>query len=126
MVQTRLSVLSGSMNQFIYTILFLLTAQVLVWLQLNGQFVWSWFKDNSTLVSFIFAWPISWLFINYQKQAYIIFDQSLWSIRLFGYGIGMVIFLLMTWQLTGELLNLKNAICLGLSMVIILIQVFMK
>jgi len=114
------------MMQALSTITLLLAAQVLVWLQLNGQFVWSWFRDNSTLVSFIFAWPISWLFINYQKHAYLLFDQSLWSVRLFGYGIGMVIFLLMTWRLTGELLSLKNAICLGLSMAIILIQAFMK
>ena len=114
------------MMQALSTITLLLAAQVLVWLQLNGQFVWSWFRDNSTLVSFIFAWPISWLFINYQKHAYLLFDQSLWSVRLFGYGIGMVIFLLMTWRLTGELLSLKNAICLGLSLAIILIQAFMK
>jgi len=114
------------MMQALSTITLLLAAHVLVWLQLNGQFVWSWFRDNSTLVSFIFAWPISWLFINYQKHAYLLFDQSLWSVRLFGYGIGMVIFLLMTWRLTGELLSLKNAICLGLSMAIILIQAFMK
>jgi len=114
------------MSQFIYTISFLLTAQVLVWLQLNGQFVWSWFRENTGMVSFIFAWPISWLFINYQKHAYVLFDQSLWSVRLFGYGIGMIIFLLMTWRLTGELLSLKNAICLCLSLAIILIQAFMK
>jgi len=56
----------------------------------------------------------------------VLFDQSLWSVRLFGYGIGMMIFLLMTWRLTGELLSLKNAICLGLSLAIILIQAFMK
>lgn len=104
----------------------LLAAQVLVWVQLNGQFVWSWFRDNSTLVSIIFAWPISWLFINYQKHAYVMFDQSLWSIRLFGYGIGMIIFFLMTWKLTGEVLNLKNGLCLALSLAIVLIQAFMK
>jgi hypothetical protein len=114
------------MMQALSTIALLLAAQVLVWLQLNGQFIWSWFRDNSTLVSFIFAWPISWLFISYQKHAYVMFDQSLWSIRLFGYGIGMVIFMLMTWRLTGEVLNLKNAICLVLSLAIVVIQAFMK
>jgi len=108
------------------TILLLLVAQILVWIQLNGQFVWGIFKDNATLVSFIFAWPISWLFVNYQKHAYLIFDESLWSIRLFGYGIGMVIFFLMTWKFTGEMLNLKNALCLLLSLVIVLIQAFVK
>jgi len=114
------------MSANFYTWTYLLMAQILVWLQLNGQFVWPWFSRNTTLVSLIFAWPISWLFVHYQKYAYVTFDQSLWSIRLFGYGIGMIVFLIMTGLLKGEVISTKNAICLLLSIAIILIQIMIK
>lgn len=105
---------------------YLLLAQVLVWLQLNGQFVWPWFRNNTGWVSLIFAWPISWLFVHYQKYAYVAFNQSIWSARLFGYGVGMIIFLIMTGWLKGEIISVKNAICFALSLGIILIQVSVK
>jgi len=114
------------MSNVIYAILSLLAAQFLVWFQLNGQFVWDEFKNNQTLVAVLFAFPISWLFINYQKYAYIIFDNSLWSLRLFGFGVGMIIFLLLTWFIVGETLNLKNGLCLLLSLGIVLVQAFVK
>jgi hypothetical protein len=114
------------MNSFGYTWIFLLLAQVLVWLQLNGQFVWPWFKNNTTLTAVLFAIPISLLFTHYQKHAYVVFDQSLWSIRLFGFGFGMIIFFIMTLIFREESLNLKNALCIGLSAGIVLIQVFVK
>ena len=114
------------MSSSFYTWTFLIVAQVLVWLQLNGQFIWPWFRSNPNLVSLIFAWPVSWLFVYYQKYAYETFDQSIWSARLFGYGIGMIIFLIMTGWLKGEVISIKNAICLALSMAIILVQIIMK
>ena len=114
------------MTNIIYALLSLVGAQILVWFQLNGQFVWDKFRDHHTIVVIAFAFPVSWLFINYQRYAYVIFDQSLWSMRLVGYGVGMVIFLILTWYLTGETLNLKNGLCLLLSFGIILIQAFIK
>jgi len=114
------------MNSFGYTWLLLLLAQVLVWVQLNGQFVWPWFKSNTTLTAVLFAIPISLLFTYYQKYAYVTFDQSLWSIRLFGFGIGMIVFFVMTLIFREETLNLKNGLCLGLSAAIVFVQVFVK
>ncbi len=114
------------MSNLIYAILFLIAAQIFVWFQLNGQFVWDGFKNNHTLIAFLFAFPVSWLFITYQKYAYLVFDKSLWSVRMFGFGGGMIVFLLLTWLLTGETINFKNAICLVLAFGIILVQSFVK
>jgi hypothetical protein len=114
------------MSSLGYTWLFLLLAQVLVWIQLNGQFVWPWFRNNITLTAILFAVPISLLFIHYQKHAYVAFGESLWSIRLFGFSIGMIVFFLMTFIFREETPNLKNIVCLALSAGIVLIQVFAK
>jgi len=54
------------------------------------------------------------------------FDGEIWPSRLLGYGIGVIIFTLMSWQLFGEQLSTKTLVCLGLSVLIILIQILWK
>ena len=40
-----------------------LLVQILTWFQLNGQFIWPWFKNN-VLILCLFGLPISWLYIE--------------------------------------------------------------
>ena len=107
-------------------VLFLFFAHIVTWLQLNGQFKWDLFKNNETWVVLLFAVPVAWLFINYQKFAYLAFDGSLWSLRLMGFSIGIIIFFCMTWLMMGELPSVKNLICLILACLIIVIQTLLK
>ena len=113
-------------NYFGTAALFLFFAHIITWIQLNGQFKWEWFKENENLVVLIFAVPIAWLFINYQKYAYLAFDESLWSLRLMGFSGGIIVFFIMTWLLMGELPSVKNLVCLILACCIIGIQTLLK
>ena len=115
-----------SMSSIYIAVLSLILANVLVWFQLNGQFKWEWFKNNELLIATIFALPISWLYIQYQKNAFIIFKESLWSIRLIGFSIGLIVFSIMTWAFSKEVLTMKHLICIGLAFLIIGIQTLVK
>lgn len=115
-----------SMSSIYIAVLSVILANVLVWFQLNGQFKWEWFKNNELLIATIFALPISWLYIQYQKNAFIVFKESLWSIRLIGFSIGLIVFSIMTWVFSKEVLTMKHLICIGLAFLIIGIQTFVK
>jgi len=115
-----------SMSSIYIAMLSVILANVLVWFQLNGQFKWEWFKNNELLIATIFALPISWLYIQYQKNAFIIFKESLWSIRLIGFSIGLIVFSIMTWAFSKEVLTMKHLICIGLAFLIIGIQTLVK
>jgi hypothetical protein len=115
-----------SMSSIYIAVLSIILANILVWFQLNGQFKWEWFKNNELLIATIFALPISWLYIQYQKNAFIIFKESLWSIRLIGFSIGLIVFSIMTWAFSKEVITMKHLICIGLAFMIIGIQTFVK
>jgi hypothetical protein len=115
-----------SMSSTYIAVLSIILANILVWFQLNGQFKWDWFKNNELLIATIFSLPISWLYIQYQKNAFIVFKESLWSIRLVGFSIGLVVFSIMTWAFSKEVLAMKHLICIGLAFLIIGIQTFVK
>ena len=70
--------------------------------------------------------PSGWLFLKSVQHFVVAFDGEIWPSRLLGYGIGVIIFTLMSWQLFGEQLSPKTLVCLGLSVLIILIQVLWK
>ena len=114
------------MNNFWTATVFLIVAHIVTWVQLNGQFKWEWFKEHENWVVLIFAVPVAWLFINYQKLGYLAFDGSLWSLRLVGFSIGIIVFFFMTWCISYELPSVKNFICLSLAILIIGIQTFLK
>jgi len=115
-----------SMSSIYIAVLSVILANVLVWFQLNGQFKWEWFKNNELLIATIFALPISWLYIQYQKNAFVVFKESLWSIRLIGFSIGLIVFSIMTWAFSKEVLTMKHLICIGLAFLIIGIQTLVK
>lgn len=100
--------------------------QILVWIQLNGQFNWEFGKENRIIIAVVAAVPISLLFMYGTKYLYDALGGSLWSIRLTGLGIGTVLFFLMTWLIGSELPDVKNSICLILALFVILIQMFWK
>jgi multidrug transporter EmrE-like cation transporter len=54
------------------------------------------------------------------------FGGQIWPSRLVGFGVGVIVFTLMSHFLFKEQLDLKNGICLGLGLTIILVQLFVK
>lgn len=106
------------------TLLFLL-GQVLVWYQINGQFLSEWIKNHPLTMS-LMGVPISYVYIVATRDLVVAFDGELWPQRLIGFSMGMIAFAFLTWFHLNEALTAKTAVTLGLAFAIVLIQVFWK
>ncbi len=107
-------------------ILFFLVGNIFAWFQFNSQFVWDWWRDKALLSNFIFAIPMGLCFWHAVRH---IVDATglLWSSKLIGFGVGNVVFGVLTYALLREsVFAPKTLICLFLACVIIAIQIFWK
>ena len=99
--------------------------QIITWFQLNGQFVWPWFKNNVFLLC-LFGIPISWLYIEATRLGFIAFDGLIWPGRLLGFAMGMLTFAVCANVFLGEGLTPKTIVSLILATALTCIQVFWK
>ena len=99
-------------------------AQIVTWFQLNLQFINPKFKDNYWLL--LSGIPITWLFMKATSLGVQAFGGEMWPQRLISFATGILIFTAMTHFIIGENLTIKNAVCLGLAVLIVLIQVLLK
>ena len=102
-----------------------LLVQLVTWFQLNGQFVWPWFKNNVFLLCLL-GIPISWGYIEATRLGFIAFDGMLWPGRLLGFGMGMLSFAVLAYIFLGEGLTWKTITSLVLATALVFIQVFWK
>ena len=104
------------------SLLLIIIANIGTWFQFQGHF-WS---DKSFFKSLVFVMLaggiLSPLFWYATKFSYEHFGQF-WNIRLMGFGVGTIVFGIITWGLMNEAPTLKTIICLMLAMCIVLIQV---
>lgn len=105
--------------------IFGLLAQILTFFQLQGQMKIEWFKNNTFLVACM-GIPISLLFMYSVKNFVMAYDGQIWPSRLIGFGIGVIVFTIMSHYMFREPLTPKTLTCLSLGVVIILIQIFWK
>jgi multidrug transporter EmrE-like cation transporter len=70
--------------------------------------------------------PISFMFMQSVKHFVLAFGGEIWPSRLIGFGIGVIIFTIMSELLFKEPFTLKTGICLFLGTLIILVQLFWK
>ena len=70
--------------------------------------------------------PIAWLYIKSVEYFVESFNGEIWPSRLIGFGIGIIVFGLMSFFLFNEAINLKTFICLILACGILGIQIFWK
>ena len=92
---------------------------ILAFFHMNGQFKWEWMKDMWWVL--VGGIPISFLFYYSTRLSYEHFGYF-WNIRLIGFGMGTMIFGLLTWFILNEPPNTRVIISLVLSAIIILIQ----
>ena len=102
-----------------------LVAQVLTFMQLQGSIKYGWYEKYPMII-ILASIPSGWLFLKSVQHFVTAFGGEIWPSRLIGYGIGVVIFTLMSYYLFKEPLNAKTLVCLGLSVAIILIQILWK
>ena len=109
----------------IYGILWGITAQVLTFFQLQGQLKYEVLKNNVWFLV-IMGMPISFLFMQSVKNFVLAYDGQIWPSRLLGFGLGVIIFSIMSILLFKEPFTAKTGTCLFLGLCIILIQLFWK
>jgi|TARA_R110000851_G_scaffold332415_2_gene508616 hypothetical protein len=107
-------------------IILFVIANVLAWFQFNSQFVWGWFEDRPIITCAVFAFPMSIVFW-YAINSIMLETGQLWTTKLVGFGVGNIVFGILTWLMLGEsLATAKAIICLSLASMIIGIQIFWK
>ena len=106
------------------TLLFLL-GQVLVWYQINGQFLTDWIKERPLTMSLL-GIPISYVYIYATKDLVSAFNGDLWPQRLIGFSMGMIAFPFLTWIHFQQAITLKTAVTLALATAIVVIQIIWK
>ena len=113
------------MKNLVFGISLFFTAQLLVWFQTNGQFIWPFFKKNPVLIA-IGGSVAGYLFIIGTKYIAEYYGGLVWPGRFIGFSAGIVSFTFLTWYFLGEGINLKTAVSLLLAICLILIQLFWK
>ena len=109
-----------------FGILMFAFANVLAWFQLNSQFVFPGLKDKPVLINMVMAFPVGMCF--WYAVKFVVDDTGqLWTSKMIGFGIGNIVFGLLTWLMLKEsAFTLKTMTCLGLGLIIVLIQVYWK
>ena len=110
------------MNKLLCAIALIVIANIGTWFQFQGHY-WS---DKLIFKSTWFICGVgallAMLFWYATKFSYEHFGQY-WNIRLMGFGVGTIVFGIMTWLLTNEIPTIKTFVCLLLAAAIILIQI---
>lgn len=109
-----------------YGALLFILAQVLVWFQSNGQFLWPWFKRNPLILSIVGGTIISYILILATRLIAEHYDGMIWPGRFIGFAIGMLIFSYLTWEFMDEGINTKTMVSIFLSFLLICVQLFWK
>ena len=114
------------MKNLLTGLILCIVAQILVWLQVNSQFVWPESKKYNLPIAIIGGSIVSYLFIYSVKYIVQGFDGQVWPARIIPTATGMIIFSIMTWLLLKQGIDVKSGICLALSALILLIQIFWR
>ena len=100
-------------------------AQLIVWFQTNGQFIWPFFKKYPVIIALVGS-VAGYLFIIGTKYVAGYYGGLVWPGRFIGFSAGILSFTFLTWYFLGEGINLKTAVSLLLAVCLILIQLFWK
>jgi predicted MFS family arabinose efflux permease len=113
------------MNNLFLGIFYSILGQVGTFLQLQGNVKYGWY-EKYPLLMLLSGIPIGYLYIKSVTYFVKQFGGEIWPSRLLGFGVGIIIFSLMSYFLFREPLTPKTIICLFLASIIIAIQIFMK
>ena len=104
------------------TVIIFFVCNIAIWYQLNAQLVWDWAKGTKAFwFSALMGIPISMAFWYCTKIGYQGFG-ALWPVRFMGFATSMLTFPILTYLYLGEVITLKTAVTLLLSIAIMIIQ----
>ena len=103
----------------------LVCVYVVGWYQLHGQFISSWFKKYEYLLIFLSV-PNTYVSIRAIKMISDHFHGQVWPNRMLTFGIGLIMFTILTHLYFDEKLNLKTLTLIALSALIVILQIYWK
>lgn len=113
------------LRNLLYGVFFFLIGHISVFFQLNGQFKWTWFKENPLWLA-IAGIPISFMYIYGTKYTVMGFDGQMWSARFTGFAVGMVVYAFGVAYFFNQGITPKVATSLVLALILLSIQIFWK
>lgn len=102
-----------------------IVAQILTFIQLQGTMKFGWYQKYAWVV-LLSSIPLTWLYYHSVQNLVKGFAGEMWPSRLIGFGIGTIIFTVMSYYIFKEPITTKTLVCLGLGICIILIQIIWK
>jgi hypothetical protein len=94
-------------------------------MQLQGAIKYGWYEKYMWVI-LLSSVPISYLYIVAVRMYVEGFGGQIWPSRLIGFALGIMVFTLMSIFLFNEHMTTKTAVCLTLSFLVVLIQLFWK
>lgn len=110
------------MNNLFFGVLYGLFGQIGSFLQLQGNVKYGWYEKHPYIL-LLMSIPISWLYIQSVKSLVLYFGGEIWQSRFIGFGIGIIVFSIMSSLLFKEPFTIKTLISILLAIIIILIQI---
>ena len=107
-------------NKLLLSVLLTIMGNCVAWVHMNAQFRWEWAKGPVFIT--LVGVPISWLFY-YATRYSVEYFGKMWNMRMMGFGIGTIIFGILTWVFLSEIPSIKIMISLILALAIILLQI---
>ena len=114
-----------NVGKLIIGIVFGILAQIITFFQLQGQMKYDFLKNNLWFTAFLGV-PISLLFMFSVRNLVTAYNGEMWPSRLIGFGIGVIVFAIMSHYMFKEPFTPKTIVCIGLGVTIILIQILWK
>jgi hypothetical protein len=94
-------------------------------MQLQGAMKLGWYPKYFWPV-LLMSVPLSWFYIKSVEYFVAAFDGQLWPSRLIGFGLGIVVFSVMSHYMFKEPFSPKTLVCIGLGLTIIALQILWK
>jgi hypothetical protein len=110
------------MKDLIFGLIYMLIAQIGTFIQLNCGAKYNWYNKYPIMI-LLLSVPIGWLYIHSVKKLIDAFDGELWPQRILGFGVGIVVFGIMSYFLFKEPFSVKTLISIILALIIIVIQI---
>jgi hypothetical protein len=113
------------MSKLFIGIIYATIAQILTYLQLQGNIRWNWYEKYPIII-YGMSIPMTFLYIKSVECFVKEFDGQVWPSRLIGFSIGIIVFSIMTEVFFKEPITHKTIVTIILAVLIVLIQIFWK